>query len=211
MLTLFSAEASARLANDILRATVRSGKWTPLPRRSGLQGRSFVAGVFGTLDALELPPVAIGVSLIFGVRRDLRTRWRELDAAVDAEVLTVGVSRGGILGRGVSMVGWRRGSSPPRMLGLRCRLALGRFDRLTEASLLVLDALFVGRGMDFLLLLGCSIITGGEDPTGEGLVAFTRAFLAFRLRNFSSSSDDVTSESFPLMLIAPELRLEDAP
>ena len=47
------------------------------------------------------------------------------------------------------------------------------------------------------------------DAVGEGV--FMRAFFAFILRSFSSSSDDVASESLPLRLIAPELRFEAAP
>ena len=103
------------------------------------------------------------------------------------------------------------GSSGPSMLGLRWRLARGFVGRCVVASLLLL-VILAGSDLSGLRWgFDTSECLMGEvgDAVGEGV--FMRAFFAFILRSFSSSSDDVASESLPLRLIAPELRFEAVP
>lgn len=112
------------------------------------------------------------------------------------------------LGVGGSKLDCSCGNSPPNILGLRWMLARGLAGRRAGVSLLLLDA-----GDD---LGGFRVRDNSGDLTGEvgglaGEAVFTRAFFAFILRSFSSSSDDVASESLPLRLMAPELRFETAP
>lgn len=80
-----------------------------------------------------------------------------------------------------------------------------------RTSLLLLEVLVGGDFAGLRWGLDASECLMGEvgDAMGEGV--FIRAFFAFILRSFSSSSDDVASESLPLRLIAPELRFEVPP
>ena len=70
--------------------------------------------------------------------------------------------------------------------------------------------------MGFVDLLSCFDFTGddagGDREGGVGDEAFTRCFFAFLLRNFSSSSDVVTSDLLEKStLMASEFRLEREP
>ena len=74
----------------------------------------------------------------------------------------------------------------------------------------------VGFAMGFVDLLSCFDFTGddagGDSEGGVGDEAFTRCFFAFLLRNFSSSSDVVTSDLLEKStLMASEFRLEREP
>lgn len=100
------------------------------------------------------------------------------------------------------------------MLGLRWRFALG-LDERCEVSLAPPED--GGLGSCLFVLRSCLAFVkdGGGDKqleagqVGVGEAAFTRGFLAFLVRSFSSSSDVVTSERFEQStLIASELRLD---
>lgn len=127
------------------------------------------------------------------------------------------------------MSGCGQGSSPPKILGLRARfaLALGREERVC----------IVGLGFEAVLCLGVAVdgvfaavlervtgLAGGEITIGEAIGEpagdvgvgdgiFLLALFAFLLRNFSSSSEEVTSESFALksILMADSRLLRELP
>ena len=108
---------------------------------------------------------------------------------------------------------WGKGSSPPSMLGLRCKLTLGRFERRGGVSLFNLAKGGSDCWLDLpLILVRFSGEAIGDEGRGGGEAAFTRAFFAFELRSFSSSSE-VASEfrRLRVLLIPSELRLETAP
>lgn len=95
------------------------------------------------------------------------------------------------------------------MLGLRCTFALGLLERWAPS----LED--VGFPINFVVRRSwfgfCGDI-GGEVAGGVGEAALTRGFFAFFDRNFSSSSDVVTSERLEWStLMASELRLEMTP
>jgi hypothetical protein len=97
------------------------------------------------------------------------------------------------------------------MLGLRCRLAFGLADDIFSV---VLGATFMERLVAALptalvLAAGAATIGGAMGDAGVGEHAFLRALLTFLHRNFSSSSEEVTSEAFASksMLIAADSRL----
>lgn len=144
------------------------------------------------------------------------TGWTTGEAGV------LSVVRGDGLGRrltaGSSRLGWGLGSSPPNMLGLRCRSALGLGARVRACSVLFPTEGFFEVGLEGVLGTALERVVGLDDvgtvggtneKVGVGEAAFRRALFAFWLRNFSSSSEDVASEFFALksILIAADSKL----
>lgn len=127
---------------------------------------------------------------------------------------------------GGSKFGCGFGSSGPKILGLRltfARLFAGRAESLIFAELGVLmemegvlDESFV---FDRWALPVCGEVRGvdisGVTGGGVGEAALVRAFFAFLVLNFSSSSEEVTSESLvpwsTLMDVESRLLREPAP
>ena len=102
------------------------------------------------------------------------------------------------------------------MLGFRCRLALGRVLRRgvsLGAGGVVVDGVFTMVRVDRRSGLAFSgESTGDVTGGGVGELALTRGFLAFLLRIFSSSSEEVTSERLEQStLIASEFLFEIEP
>ena len=109
-------------------------------------------------------------------------------------------------------VGWGLGNSGPRRLELRLwpvvldlevDLDMALLDKGLLEGFDVVDGVLVALDMGSfegatLERVGGFKEVGVEGTVGVGEEACVRAFFAFLLRNFSSSSEDVASESFAL-------------
>jgi len=128
---------------------------------------------------------------------------------------------------GGSKFGCGFGSSGPRILGLRLTLArffVGRTEDVSGLIGVLISVLPAAGGVlegALALVFGrcCALLAGGDvrgvAGGGVGDEGLVLAFLAFLLRIFSSSSEDVTSESLvlwsTLMVTESRLFLELAP